>query len=287
MQLHHFSDVPAYKKEIQTFLAEDEVANGLLLGLLMSARPRQGMRHKPYLAYLEDNQGPLLAAAMLNPRRLLLSSHRAVPPSAMRSLAQHLHQNGRRVQSIFGPADMSGAFANAWAAKTGLSPRPGLRQRLMELEQVKFPSALPNGRLRLATEDDAERIAQWTVGFQTDSQPGSEPDIASAQTIAARLVANGDLFLWENGEPVSMASRARPTAYTIAINLVYTPPEQRGRGYASACVAHLCQWLLDNGYERCTLFTDTTNRTSNHIYQEIGYRPVMEYAEYEFTMRDR
>jgi hypothetical protein len=84
-----------------------------------------------------------------------------------------------------------------------------------------------------------------------------------------------------------MASRARPTAYTIAINLVYTPPDQRGRGYASACVAHLSQRLLDSGYERCTLFTDATNRTSNHIYQEIGYRPVMEYAEYQFAMRER
>jgi len=287
MQLRHFSDIPTYHEAIRHFLVEDEVANGMLLGLLMSSRPRQGVRHKPYLSYLEDNQGLLLAAVMINPRRLLLSSHRAVPQAACKLLARDLHKNGRRVPTVFGPADMSGAFANAWATLTGFSLRPGLHQRLLELEQVVFPPTLPDGRLRPAILDDTEQIAQWTVDLQAEALPEGETDAASAQAIATRLISGGDLYLWENGEPVSMAARARPTLQTIAINLVYTPPEQRGHGYASACVAYLSQQLLDEGYERCTLFTDSTNRTSNHIYQDIGYRPIMDYAEYEFTRRDR
>jgi predicted GNAT family acetyltransferase len=285
MQLRQFSDLHAYRVTVEPFLAEDETANSLLLGLLLSLRPRQGVRHKPYLVYVEDNQGPLAAAAMLNPRRLLLSSHRAVPAPAMRLLARDLQQSGRRVPTVFGPADMSRRFAHNWATATGLSLRAGLRQRLMELQAVAFPPTLPSGRLRPAILDDVICVAQWTVDFQTETHSESDPE--AAQAIANRLIHNGDLFLWENGGPVSMASRARPTACTIAINLVYTPPEQRGRGYASACVAHLSKQLLESGYERCTLFTDAANRTSNHIYQEIGYRPVMEYAEYEFTMRDR
>jgi RimJ/RimL family protein N-acetyltransferase len=287
MQLRHFNDIPTYQEEVQPFLAEDEVANGMLLGMVMSTRPRQGVRHKPYLVYLEDNRGPLLAAAMLGPRRLLLSSHRAVPSSAFKLLARDLHQNGRRVPTVFGPADMSGAFAHSWATLTGFSLRPGLRQRLMELERVVFPPTLPGGRLRRAILDDGERISQWTVDFQAEALPEMETNAASAQAIANRLISGGDLFLWENGEPVSMAARARPTLQTIAINLVYTPPEQRGHGYASACVSCLSRQLLDGGFERCTLFTDSTNRTSNHIYQAIGYRPVMDYAEYDFTRRER
>lgn len=287
MQLRHFNDISTYQQEVQAFLAEDEVANGMLLGMVMSRRPRQGVRHKPYLAYLEDTQGPLLAAAMLNPRRLLLSSHRAVPPSAFKVLARDLHDKGRRVPIVFGPADMSGAFASAWATLTGFSPRPGLRQRLLELERVVFPPTLPDGRLRPAILDDTEQITKWTVDFQGEALPEAETDAASAQAIATGLISGGDLFLWENGEPVSMAAKARPTLQTIAINLVYTPPEHRGHGYASACVAHLSQQLLNDGFERCTLFTDSTNQTSNHIYQDIGYRPIMDYAEYEFTRRDR
>lgn len=286
MQLHHHSDVSTYQEIISPFLAADEVANGMLLGLLMSSRPRQGLRHKPYLAYIEDGQGILLAAAMLSPRRLLLSSHRAVPAAALKLLARELHQSGRRVPTVFGPADLSRSFANAWSTLTGFSPRPGLRQRLMELEQVIFPPNLPGGRLRLAILDDREQIAQWTADFQAETSPERDSDIVSAQAIAEQLISGGDLFVWEDGEPVSMAAKARPTSQTIAINLVYTPPSQREHGYASACVAHLSQRLLDEGYIRCTLFTDSANRTSNHIYQDIGFRPIMDYAEYQFIRRE-
>jgi hypothetical protein len=62
--------------------------------------------------------------------------------------------------------------------------------------------------------------------------------------------------------------------------MVYTPPELRRRGYASHCVAELSRALLAEGYDFCALFTDLANPTSNHIYQEIGYRPVCDYDSY-------
>ena len=63
---------------------------------------------------------------------------------------------------------------------------------------------------------------------------------------------------------------------------MYTPPEFRGRGYASACVAAASQAQLDAGRRFCFLFTDLANATSNHIYQEIGYEPVRDVEVYRF-----
>jgi hypothetical protein len=40
--------------------------------------------------------------------------------------------------------------------------------------------------------------------------------------------------------------------------------------------------LLDSGRKFCFLYTDVTNPTSNHIYQEIGYRPVADLRLYVF-----
>jgi uncharacterized protein len=57
---------------------------------------------------------------------------------------------------------------------------------------------------------------------------------------------------------------------------VYTPPEKRKHGYASDCVAALTQHLLDSGYKTASLYTDLDNPTSNKIYMEIGYEPVMD-----------
>jgi predicted GNAT family acetyltransferase len=71
---------------------------------------------------------------------------------------------------------------------------------------------------------------------------------------------------------VSSFGGATPSG--IRIGPVYTPPELRGRGYASALVAELTRRLIAGGRQFCFLFTDLANPTSNSIYQRVGYRPV-------------
>ncbi len=61
------------------------------------------------------------------------------------------------------------------------------------------------------------------------------------------------------------------------IGPVYTPAQHRRRGYAGAAVAQVSQALLDEGARVC-LFTDQANPTSNHIYTELGFRPVVDLA---------
>jgi uncharacterized protein len=55
---------------------------------------------------------------------------------------------------------------------------------------------------------------------------------------------------------------------------VYTPPEQRGRAYASALVGSLTQTLLNAGHRFVFLHTDLANPTSNRLYMRLGYRQV-------------
>jgi predicted GNAT family acetyltransferase len=69
-----------------------------------------------------------------------------------------------------------------------------------------------------------------------------------------------------------MAGCSGPLPSGIRINAVYTPPELRGRGYASACVAALSQMLLEEGRKFCFLYTDVENETANDVYRAIGYR---------------
>ena len=62
-------------------------------------------------------------------------------------------------------------------------------------------------------------------------------------------IEQGRVWLWEDehGEPVHLTA-ANPPAYGVArIGPVYTPREQRGRGYASAAVAEVSRLLLDDG----------------------------------------
>jgi hypothetical protein len=114
----------------------------------------------------------------------------------------------------------------------------------------------------------------------------AEPDRAQFEGWADRMIQHSErrgLGFWEDGgQGVSFAAYGNPTPHGIRIAPVYTPPEVRGRGYASACVAALSQCLLDSGRQQCYLYTDLANPTSNKIYQAIGYRPVGDAIEMQF-----
>jgi predicted GNAT family acetyltransferase len=66
------------------------------------------------------------------------------------------------------------------------------------------------------------------------------------------------------------------------IGPVYTPPELRRRGYASSAVAAVSRQALAAGAQRCALFTDLSNPTSNKIYADVGYRRIADWEEHLF-----
>ena len=263
------------------YLEAQEVLNGLMIGLairLSHSAPRR--RNRPFLAAVEDGGELVGAAVMTPPRKMVLYSHLADCQPVVEAL--HAAMAGRwTVPGVLGPANMADAWAKMWERETNHPARQGTRQRVFELRQVQPLKLLP-GRLRLANADDFEYLVEWIQAFHVDAN--IQDDLESAALLARGKMQNGDLFVWENGagEPVSMAAKSRPTRHGITVNLVYTPADLRGRGYATACVATLSQQLLDDGYQFCTLFTDLGNPVSNYIYEKIGYTAVADFHEYYF-----
>ena len=151
-----------------------------------------------------------------------------------------------------------------------------MRQRSYVLETVVQPAAVP-GRLRVAREDDRAVMTEWMTSFDVEAL-GSEAGRRDMTAFVDELLgaANRTGYIWEDGGPVSMLQATGATPHGIRIGAVYTPPELRRRGYASALTAAVSQAELDRGRRWCFLFTDLANPTSNRIYQAIGYRPIRE-----------
>jgi len=111
-----------------------------------------------------------------------------------------------------------------------------------------------------------------------DSEP--MPNITSI----LKAIDQGRVYAWEReGKLVTMAVQGRGTSHGMTVSGVYTTPDGRKKGYASACVALLSQEILDEGCEFVNLFTDLANPTSNAIYQAIGYRPLCDFHKYSFS----
>ncbi len=79
-----------------------------------------------------------------------------------------------------------------------------------------------------------------------------------------------------------MAARTEAVAGVSRIQAVNTPPEQRGRGYASAGVAALSASVLAQGL-RCVLNASMHNVAANSVYQRLGYQAVSEMLRFRFS----
>ena len=127
-------------------------------------------------------------------------------------------------------------------------------------------------------------LADWTQAFHDEALSNTPPQDYLAMADRWIRGLGRTAYLWvDGGRPVSMTGAGGLTPKGIRVGPVYTPPGDRGRGYASNLVAQVSQMLLDQGRTFVFLFTDLANPTSNKIYQDIGYEPVGDVDEWEFS----
>ncbi len=282
MNLVVYNDVTSFLGANSAFLNATEAENNSFLGALGALTKASTLVEQgAYLAAVLGSKGyPLLAALSPPGGNLVLSAIRSEPVDAAISLvAEDLLARSFRPPGVSGEEQPVGQFARAWIALTRCSARPVMRQMLYVLHELNDVRRSP-GKLRLAVESDLPLVAEWSHAFRLEALGRS--DLAAAQQSARARIRAQEFYLWEDGGPVCMAGRARPTQHGIAINHVYTPPSERRKGYATSCVAELTSQLLASGYSFCTLYADVGNPESNAIYTRLGYKPLVESVVFEF-----
>ena len=202
---------------------------------------------------------------------------------AIRALADDLAETGLAVPGVHAPDEAAETFASIWCAGRGLTARLTLRLRIHQLTAVSPMPSAP-GRLRPAALSDLDQLATWIEASWAET--GVDPHGQTGPAFVRRHSDQGQLFVWDDGRPVSMAVATGSTPTGIRVSGVYTPPACRQRGYATSCVAALSRQLLAAGRRFCFLFTDQGNPTSNAIYRRIGYVPVADVREYRFESGD-
>jgi len=186
---------------------------------------------------------------------------------------------------VIGPKEVAARFAAQWHRRTGATVRLVMEERIFALDRVTPPPRPAAGGWRTARPDDRELVARWAVAFVAEAGVPDQPPLDDPLATADRWIAgiSRQLYLWEDGgRPVSIVGAGGETPNGIRIGPVYTPPDQRGHGYATSLTAAASQDQLDRGRRFCFLFTDLANPTSNRIYQQIGYRPVTDVDMYRF-----
>lgn len=261
-----YEDLMLFKKEVMSFLEQDEVVNNLPLGVLES------IDKTPLLmaVVLKDEE---IALTMLQtlPSKIILSKAASFSPDEVQSIAEQMHQSFESIPGLIGDRKLIVELSGHLSSLRGVTATVEMNQGLYKLEKVKR-EIVSQGKLRALREEDSF-LKEWVFEFCKDVNLPIAMDEVDAK--ASELVRKGSVMGWEvGGEIVSMANATRPTKRNITVNFVYTPVRHRKKGYASDCVAALSQMMLDQGYQSTSLYTDLSNPTSNKIYQEIGYEQV-------------
>jgi predicted GNAT family acetyltransferase len=233
----------------------------------------------PVFGVLERDGEVRAAFFRTPPGRLMLTSLTAEEAAA---LAAQLALRGDALPGVMAELDTVSTFTEAWASRTNSTPKLHARQRLYRLGELTPPHPLPPGRPRIATANDREQLTRWYVEFaEAIGESGTSQDPGAW---ADARIAYGGITLWEtpDGTPVSMAGITPKVAGQVRVAPVYTPADLRGRGYAGAATAEVSRMARAAAADEVLLFTDLANATSNALYQRLGYRPVADFAGYDF-----
>jgi GNAT superfamily N-acetyltransferase len=267
-----FTEDPAFVlKTAGEFLASQPVLHNLVLTILHArvAHPEPGR----YWVAKERERvvGVVLQSPLTFPATLTPMDARVVE-----AIVGAIAQAGISLPGVNGDAATAATFAGHWSERRRLGATPFQGSRLYELLELGETPAI-GGELRRALSSDRSLMIDWTRAFQIEI--GEPADVSELRV--ERGMAAGEIWLWDDGEAMSMAFARKPAQGVVRIAGVYTPPAKRKQGYAAACVHALSCHMRDAGF-RCVLYTDLANPTSNSIYRRIGYRAVVEGLRYRF-----
>jgi predicted GNAT family acetyltransferase len=268
VRVDRHADPAAFWRDTQAFLERDEAGNTQVLAIASRHAVEPG--DTPPAGFTVSDAGELLAAALLTAKGTLFLT--PAGQDALQRLSHAIAEGGQVVTDIV--AEKTTAETYAQLAGAPFCTHVGLR--LYRLEAVSSAPTVP-GAMRQASDPDFDLLCAWQRAFLEDANVRESAD--DIPQLVQRRLRTGGAWFWEvDGAPVVHAGYRQTPIRSARIAPVYTPPEHRGRGYATALVGELSRHLLAQGRFPLYLFADAENPTANGVYRRVGFRPAGEHV---------
>jgi len=281
MEFTVYENPNEFARKAEPYLKEKEDVFSLFLGVLQGIKA--GHYENPFMATIEED-GELLALFQMTPPypfNMVIINENRLEESLSRVIDEIVSRKVS-ITSVISLKPWAYRFAEKWKEATGETYELEIDQGLYRLDEVDETLEKSSGAWRYAESSDRPLIERWYHLFSEDAGlPPSPDDYIKGQV--EMFVRNKEVFLWEDeGKIVSMMKKARPTDYGVTVSFVFTPREERKKGYARTMVAAGSKELLKE-FDFCVLYTNMLNPTSNKIYQEIGYKRIADSVQLKFV----
>ncbi|MHA2053105.1 MAG: GNAT family N-acetyltransferase [Candidatus Hodarchaeales archaeon] len=284
MKITYHSDISMFTNLVDSFLQQNEAENNLLFGILSRLKNNihtYSDTEKTVFITVSKNNKVELVSIRTPPHNQLLSYTDKL--NTINFLVEELSKIASDLPGVMGFKAGALRFAQRWVLKNNISYKLDMHERIYQLDKVNKETLGPN-HFSLAIPDEKKLLLNYLEAFIKEALPKTSPEeIKRSQKRLELAIENQKVYVLKIKEKiVSMVQRAGETPNGQTINMVYTPPAERRKGYATETVAKVSQKILHEGKKYCFLFTDLTNPTSNKIYQTIGYKPVIDMDVYLF-----
>lgn len=169
-----------------------------------------------------------------------------------------------------------------------LAPERAVDYRLMRLDAIPSPAAAVIGfagsdgakpEIRHAAPAEARELLDLQEGYEREEviPPGDPFDRERCLAMLEKSLASQIIFVARaGGQAIAKAGTNARGLHTDQLGGVYTAPDWRNRGIASALVAHTARHRMLEG-RNVVLFVKLTNASAIRAYTKVGFKPDISF----------
>lgn len=258
---------------ISPFVAGKETKYNLFCGLLNHALNAKSPSEFPLMGTCGSWDSIQFAFLQTPGRNLIL-----IGDSCRRidDFVFQLYEHVPQIPGIVTSRMLGEKFAQNWCRLSGNKFNIDMQQWIYELQELIAPRFC-EGQFRLAESKDLTWLTQAAEEFHKEAIPHDQFNSDQFQKVLNANINRQKIGVWQVGDQtVSVGMLLRPYLDSICIGFVYTPRQFRNRGIASALTHALCLEARRQSYHRIVLYTDASNKPSNHVYQKLGFVKIDE-----------
>ena len=254
MNFKKYSDINLFWNDNQKLLEEQEWYNCLMIGNCIDGL-KNGMDNW-FLATIENNQTTELIMLYRKPWKLLMySPTNNYSDEILKFAAEEIYKYDKELLGVNAQKDVASRFTEYYCQLSNMKHKIHNGLRILLLENIADGRLLNDITYRKATLNDKTTLKKYIKDFIIKAVR-QECDDKKAEEKFNSYLEKGYYVLEKDGKIVCQATTSRIMKYGKCVSAVYTPPEERGKGYAYNLIYRISKELLDSGDKYYVLYTD-------------------------------
>lgn len=280
MEFIKYDDIKKFADDNLELLLEKEWLNNLMVGNCLEGL-EIGTEGWTLAKVTNENRTELIMLHRRPWHLLLYSPTNNTTDELFEFTAKEYYKIDNNLNGVNAEKSLANKFIKYYTKLSNKEAKTNFDMRILLLENLAKPELIDDVIFRLANSEEKDTLLEFLRIFHIEAL-GEELEDEALKERLNNYFEKGYFLLERDGKIVSQAVIARDLIKGKTISEVFTPKEYRGKGYAYNLIYRISEKMLQEGAEYCVLYTDDKNPISNHVYEKVGFKKMVDTADIEF-----